>query len=79
MVEIEEMKSEIEGLKIKKQSRKYQVNSTRPISIYSIKVKKKPNIILAFVIGSMFSIIIAFFIEYLRIMRTHPKPSPTPV
>lgn len=78
MNEIERMKSEMEILKIKKQS----IESIRLIqppqsSIYPIKPKKKLNVMLAFVIGLFVSVFLAFFIEYLQKMKGYSNSMPT--
>ena len=70
MTEIEEIKSEIETLSIKKESvENIKLIQAPQSSFYPIKPKKIPNIALAFVIGSIVSIILAFFLEYLKKMR----------
>jgi len=79
MAKIEEMKSEMETFKIKKNS----IENIRLIqppqsSIYPIKPKKKLNVMLAFVIGFFISIFLAFFLEYLQKMGIHPKSSTPP-
>ena len=70
MTEIEEIKSEIETLSIKRESvENIKLIQAPQSSFYPIKPKKIPNIALAFVIGSIVSIILAFFLEYLKKMR----------
>ena len=71
MTKIEEIKSEIETLSIKKESiENIKLIQAPQSSFYPIKPKKIPNIALAFVIGSIVSIILAFFLEYLKKMRS---------
>ena len=79
LAKIVTVKSEMETLKIKRES----IENVRLIqppqsSIYPIKPKKKLNVMLAFVIGLFLSIFLAFFLEYLQKMRVHPKSSATP-
>ncbi len=72
------MKSEIETLAIKRQSiENIKLIQPPQSSIYPIKPKKKLNVMLAFVIGLMFSIFLAFFLEYLQKMRITPQSSST--
>jgi capsular polysaccharide biosynthesis protein len=71
MGKIEEMKSEIETLKIKKNS----IENIRLIqppqsSIYPIKPKKELNVMLAFFAGLFISIFLAFFLEYIKKTRS---------
>lgn len=71
MNKIERMKSEMETLKIKKQSiENIKLIQPPQSSIYPIKPKKKLNVMLAFVIGLFISIFLAFFLEYLQKMRS---------
>jgi len=77
MAKIEEMKSEMETFKIKKNS----IASIRLLqppqsSIYPIKPKKKLNVMLAFVIGFFISIFLAFFLEYIQKMKIKLKSPP---
>ena len=70
MAGIEEIKSEIETLSIKKESvENIKLIQAPQASFYPIKPKKIQNIVLAFIIGGIISIILAFFIEYLQRMR----------
>jgi hypothetical protein len=79
MVDIERMKSEMETLKIERESIENIKLIQQPhASIYPIKPKKKQNVILAFVIGFFISIFLAFFLEYLQKMRSAPKSSSSP-
>lgn len=78
MAKIEEMKSEIETFKIKKNS----IENIRLIqppqsSIYPIKPKKKLNIALAFVVGLFISVFLAFFTEYLQKAKSYPATPTT--
>ncbi len=76
---IEKLKSEMETLKIKKQSiENIKLIQPPQSSIYPIKPKKKLNVILAFVVGLFLSIFLAFFLEYLQKMKVHPKSSSSP-
>ena len=79
MTEIEQMKTTIETLKIKKQSIENikLIQSPEP-SLYPIKPKKKLNVMLAFVVGLFFSVLLAFFLEYLQKMKVYPKSSSSP-
>ena len=78
MVKIERMKSEIETLKIEKESIENIKLIQKPqSSLYPIKPKKKLNVMLAFVIGFFISIFLAFFLEYLQRMRITTKISPS--
>ena len=78
MAKIERMKSEMEMLKIKKQSiENIKLIQPAQSSIYPIKPKKKLNVMLAFVIGFFISIFLAFFLEYLQKMRIQPHSSTT--
>ena len=78
MSEVERIKSEIEILKIKKQSiANIKLIQPPQSSIYPIKPKKKLNVILAFVVGLFIAIFLAFFIEYIQKMKGYPKSIPT--
>lgn len=71
MTEVEEIKSEMQTLKIKMQSIE-NIKLIQPLqsSIYPIKPKKKLNVMLAFVVGLFLSIFLAFFLKYLHKMRS---------
>ncbi len=78
MTEIEKMKSEMETLKIKRESiENIKLIQQAQSSLYPIKPKKILNITLAFVIGLIISVILAFFLEYLHKMGVYPKSSTT--
>jgi len=78
MVKIERMKSEIETLKIEKESIENIKLIQKPqSSLYPIKPKKKLNVMLAFVTGFFISIFLAFLLEYLQKMRITTKISPS--
>ena len=78
MSEVERIKSEIEILKIKRQSiANIKLIQPPQSSIYPIKPKKKLNVILAFVVGLFIAIFLAFFIEYIQKMKGYPKSIPT--
>ena len=71
MAELEKIKSEIETLSIKRKSvENIKLIQAPQSSFFPIKPKKISNIALAFVIGSIVSIILAFFLEYLQRMRS---------
>ena len=71
MAELEKIKSEIETLSIKRKSvENIKLIQAPQSSFFPIKPKKVSNIALAFVIGSIVSIILAFFLEYLQRMRS---------
>ena len=67
--DIEKSNTEIERLKLEKafvENIKYIQEPQ--VSMYPIKPKKRLNVMLAFVIGLMFSVFLAFFLEYLQKM-----------
>ncbi|MFO8163898.1 MAG: Wzz/FepE/Etk N-terminal domain-containing protein [Desulfatiglandales bacterium] len=67
MGRIEEIKSNIESLQIKKQSiENIKLIQEPRSSINPVKPKKKLNVMLAFVVGFFFSIFLSFFIEYIK-------------
>ena len=71
MAELEKIKSEIETLSIKRKSvENIKLIQAPQSSFFPIKPKKISNIAFAFVIGSIVSIILAFFLEYLQRMRS---------
>ena len=71
MAEIEKVKAEMETLKIKMESiENIKVIQTPQSSFYPVKPKKLINIILAFVIGGIVSIVLAFFLEYIQKMNS---------
>lgn len=78
LANIETMKSEMGSLKIKRESME-NIKLIQPpqSSLYPIKPKKILNITLAFVIGLIISVILAFFLEYLHKMGVYPKSSTT--
>jgi uncharacterized protein involved in exopolysaccharide biosynthesis len=70
LVEIERMKNNISRFETKKQLiRNVKLIQPPQPSTYPIKPKNKLNIAVAFVIGFIFSLLLAFFLEYLRRMR----------
>ena len=79
LANIETMKSEMGSLKIKRESME-NIKLIQPpqSSLYPIKPKKILNITLAFVIGLIISVILAFFLEYLHKMGVYAKSSSTP-
>lgn len=76
---IEENKSEMEILKIKRESvENIKLIQAPQSSPYPIKPKKILNISLAFVVGLVISIILAFFLEYLQKMRVYSPSQASP-
>jgi hypothetical protein len=64
---IEKMKSELETLKIKRQSiENIKLIQPPQASTYPLKQEHEVKIALALVLGFLISIVIAFFVEYLR-------------
>lgn len=76
LTNIEIMKSEMGSLKIKRESME-NIKLIQPpqSSLYPIKPKKILNITLAFVIGLIISVILAFFLEYIHKMGVYAKSS----
>ena len=71
MANSEKIKSEIETLSIKRESiENIKLIQAPQSSFYPVKPKKVLNIALAFVIGGIVSVILAFFLEYLQKMRS---------
>jgi uncharacterized protein involved in exopolysaccharide biosynthesis len=72
---IERMKSELETLKIKKQSiENIKLIQAPQVSPYPLKQEHEVKIVLALVLGFLVSIFIAFFVEYLRRMGVVGNP-----
>jgi uncharacterized protein involved in exopolysaccharide biosynthesis len=68
--EIERMKNNISTFETKKQFvRNVKLIQSPQPSTYPIKPRKKLNIVVAFIIGFIFSLLLAFFFEYIQKMR----------
>ncbi|MFW6146989.1 MAG: Wzz/FepE/Etk N-terminal domain-containing protein [Thermodesulfobacteriota bacterium] len=74
---IEKMKSEVESLKIKKESvENIKMIQEPQSSVYPVKPKKTLNVALALVVGLFLSVFLAFFLEYLHKAGSYPESPP---